>query len=88
MQQPTKKSNQTNSSEHCDTQDAVRGFDATDRAGEGHGQQDEPQILDCCVGGLFPHISRKDRKIYCTAPVGQIVPIQADTTSLTMRFTG
>jgi hypothetical protein len=41
-------SNQTESSRHHVAQDAARGFKASDRAGEGHSQQDDPPI-DCRV---------------------------------------
>ncbi len=65
-------------------QDAARGFDAPDRAGEGHGQQDKTPI-DCCVGGRFSLISDKDEKICTTPHIGRIEPIQADAASPKMR---
>ena len=45
-------SNQSKSSGHRVAHNAMRGFDASDRAGKGHGLQDEPPI-DCHVGEIF-----------------------------------
>jgi len=77
-------SNQTRLSGHRVVQDVVRGFEALDRVGEGHGWQNEPQI-DCRVGVRFCLILHEDGKNLSYAPVSQIGPIRAYPASHTMR---
>ena len=83
----SRQSNRTDTSLPRIAHDAVRGYEAQDWAGEGHVWQDEPPI-DCCVAGRFRLISRDDGRICRTAPVGRIVPIQANTALLMMRRAG
>jgi len=60
--------NQTKSSGRLIAKDAARGFDASDRVGEGGGQQYEPPI-DCCVWvGLFPPHYARSMKNYVIRP--------------------
>ena len=63
-------SNQSKSSGHRVAHNAVRGFEAPGRAGEGHGRQDEPPI-DCCVVVIFRIISRDPLKsiLYTLPPL-------------------
>ncbi len=61
--------NQTKSSGRLIAKDAARGFDASDRVGEGRGQPDEPPI-DCrvSVGFFSPHFARGCKRMPYAPP--------------------